>query len=268
MAMRHASAWWGRRFYPPFIAGLSVLQGRRTTVSPRLGLVYPWSHGAAKILYGRAFRAPTAYELYYGSGGEYRTNPDLEAEYLRHVEVVVEQRVSPGLRATLSAYRLKNTGLISLMYDPDDEFYMHTNLEMAHGKGLELGLDFEDRGWQGSLSYALQHSEDGAGAELSNSPRHLAQLHLARAFASNRMRVGTSLRAMSSRLNPAGERVGGHVIGDLTFSTNRLYRGFGGAAGLHNVGNRRYEDPVGEEHLQRAIHQDGRQLRLTLSYEF
>lgn len=239
-----------------------------TTVSPRLGLVYPWSGGAAKILYGRAFRAPTAYELYYGSGGEYRTNPDLEPEYLRHVEVVVEQRVSPGLRATLSAYRLENTGLISLTYDPDDEFYMYTNLEMVHGKGLELGLDFENRGWQGSLSYALQHSGDGAGAELSNSPRHLGQLHLSRSLASDRIRVGTSLRAMSSRLNPAGERVGGHVIGDLTFRVQRLYRGLGGTLGFHNIGNRRYEDPVGEEHLQRAIGQDGRQLRVTLSYEF
>ncbi len=64
-------------------------------LSPRAGLIYlPVQDTAVKLLYGRAFRAPTAAELYLvpiggvGSAG----NPDLEPETIDTLELVLMQQ--------------------------------------------------------------------------------------------------------------------------------------------------------------------------------
>src|SRR5207302_7313418 len=61
--------------------------------SPRLGLIYnPFSHSTIKLLYGTAFRAPNAYETYYGAIGQI-PNLSLKPETIRTTEVVVEQYI-------------------------------------------------------------------------------------------------------------------------------------------------------------------------------
>jgi len=56
------------------------------TFNPRLALIYKLAPPTTvKMLYGTAFRAPSAYELYYqllDSGGQ-KANPNLQAERIR-----------------------------------------------------------------------------------------------------------------------------------------------------------------------------------------
>lgn len=63
------------------------------TTSPRLGLIWmPREKTAAKLLYGRAFRTPNAYEMYFTElGVETKANPNLEPESVNSFEAVLEQ---------------------------------------------------------------------------------------------------------------------------------------------------------------------------------
>ena len=72
-------------------------------------IVSPWSGASLKYLYGEAFRAPNAYELYY-----YGTTPtDLRPEFVRTNEVVWEQYLGEWLRTSASAYHYTASQLIT-----------------------------------------------------------------------------------------------------------------------------------------------------------
>lgn len=120
----------------------------------------------------------------------------------------------------------------------------------------------------GRASYSVQRARNPETEDiLSNSPRHLGALNLSLPIAARRGRVGVELRGMSARLTPRGDELGGHLVGNLTLS-GRRFRGLEAAASLTNLFDSAYSDPVGEEHVQRGIQQDGRALRVTLAYVF
>ena len=68
-------------------------------LSPRAALVYGWNGGAAKLLYGQAFRAPSNYELFYQDGYSIKAPPDLDPEHIVTTEAVLEQRLGPRCAA-------------------------------------------------------------------------------------------------------------------------------------------------------------------------
>lgn len=64
------------------------------TLNPRLGLIVsPYEGAALKLLYGRAFRAPNPFELYYY--GQIEPSAGLKPERIVTHELVWEQRVNP-----------------------------------------------------------------------------------------------------------------------------------------------------------------------------
>ena len=67
----------------------------RSNVSPRVAAIYsPLPDTTLKVLYGEAFRAPSAYELYFQDGGILqKVSLELKPELVRAAEVVVEQRL-------------------------------------------------------------------------------------------------------------------------------------------------------------------------------
>ena len=62
------------------------------TTNPRLGLIYdPFRKTTFKLLYGEAFRAPNAYELFWRQSGVTKANPLLQPETNKTGEVVLER---------------------------------------------------------------------------------------------------------------------------------------------------------------------------------
>ena len=89
---------------------LSILAGLRhdayqrsvDATSPRLALIYSPSLATTfKLLYGTAFRAPSAYELSPG-GFSYLQNENLRPETAETMEAVWQQRLAPGLLGSVS----------------------------------------------------------------------------------------------------------------------------------------------------------------------
>ena len=74
------------------------------TTNPRAGLIYTWRDTTAKLLYGRAFRAPNPFEQFYVAAITNKANPALRPETIQTYELVLEQYVSRHIRASSSFY--------------------------------------------------------------------------------------------------------------------------------------------------------------------
>jgi len=238
-------------------------------LSPRAALVYGWEAGSAKLLYGRAFRAPSNFEMFYQDGYSIKASPDLDPEHIVTVEAVLEQRLGSWLRAVLSAYQYRAHGLISEVLDSTDGMLSYRNADEVQGRGIEAELELELPIGLARASYALQRSQDEAsGMRLTNSPAHLFQFTLSGTLVPERVTAGFALQAMSARRAPSGATAPAFATGSLVLRGRRLAGGLGAVLGVYNLWNRGYSDPVGAEHLQPVLRQDGRQVRATLQLEF
>ncbi len=89
------------RIHPKLILNAGVRYDHYSTfggtTNPRLGLIWmPRESTAAKLLYGRAFRAPNSFEMYFGNVGGIKANPDLRPEVIHSYEAVLEQHANGG----------------------------------------------------------------------------------------------------------------------------------------------------------------------------
>lgn len=242
------------------------------TTNPRLALIYGGvDHTAVKFLYGKAFRAPNVYELYWDNGGiSQKASPGLDPETIQTYELVLERPLGRDLRAAVSLYRYQVRNLIDLTLDPADGMQFYRNVGKVDAQGVELEVDGRWASWlEGRGSYAYQHSENAVtGETLTNSPRHLLKVNLSTPVMSDRILAGIEVQSMSRRLTVAGSNAGGATVANLTLLGRRWARGLEVSASVYNLFDRKYSDPVSDSHVQDAIPQDGRSWRVKASYEF
>lgn len=241
--------------------------GYRT--SPRLGLVYDDGRATTlKLLGGHAFRAPNEYEL-HGGAPVVRNNPALGLESILTAEAVVERRLPRGLRLNGSVYVNEVHDLIVLDLDPDG-LLVYRNADRAVSVGAEAGLELKHRrGASGHLRYAWQQSRARPSNELlTNSPRHMAKAAVAWPLLRGRLTAGVDGWYLSSRRTLSGARTGSSTVANLTLVAPDIAGRFDVSASVYNVLDGRYSDPGAPEHRQDVILQDGRNVRLKLSWRF
>lgn len=242
-----------------------------SSASPRLGLIWsPFDATAFKFLYGTAFRAPNAYELYYASAGSQKANPALKPEQITTYEFAVEHSPWQNFRLTADVYFNKIANNINQITDPVDGLLVFANSGQVDAQGVEFDAE---RLWGSGIrmrsSYAWQISRDKlTGAELVNSPRHLVKLNLSNPLWDHRLRSGLELQYTSSRKTQAGASANGHLLTNLTLLGERLEKNLELSATIYNLFDKRYSDPGGREHTQDLIAQNGRNFRLKLVLRF
>jgi iron complex outermembrane receptor protein len=239
------------------------------TLNPRLGLIHqPRQRTALKLLVGRAFRAPNAYELYYQDGSTANSNPDLEPETIQSVEGVWEEYWRAGLRTSASAFHYEIEDLILQEVEPLDGLLIFRNRGRVMCDGVELEAEATlGRGWKGIGSYAWQDARDAdTGDELSNSPQHVAQLRVDGPLWSEAWLAGLDARFVSDRLDVLGDEVEDGFVLDATLVGRLAERGLELSLGVTNLLDSAVHDPAGPEHVQDEILQDGRALRARLRW--
>lgn len=243
-----------------------------STTNPRLALIYnPFEKTTFKLLYGTAFRAPNAYELYYNDGGSTtKSNPDLKPETINTYELVYEQYIGGYLRGTASAFYYKIDDLITLTTDPLDNLLVFKNIDEVEAKGVEFALEGKwESGLKGKISYAFQETKDKkAGEMLTNSPRHLAKVNLIMPIIKEKLFVGMEEQYTSKRKTLAGDFTDDFFITNLTLFSQNLLKNLEASATVYNLFDKKYGDPGSEEHVQDIIEQDGRNFRFKLTYKF
>lgn len=239
------------------------------TISPRVGLIYTWRENTIKLLYGKAFRAPNAYEQFY-TGTDLKANFDLDPEKITTYEMVFERPLGKNLRASLAGYYYTIDGLISQGEDPADGLLVFTNTESIEAKGAELALDGRWlSGLEGRFSYAIQKTENHqTGRQLSNSPQHMAKWNLIVPLMTDKLFAGIEARYLSSRMTLRGKGTGDYFVTNFTIFSNHIFPGAEVSGSVYNLFDEHYGDPGSEEHAQDTIRQDGRTFMVRLKYAF
>jgi len=228
--------------------------------NPRMALIHKLDPvTTAKLMYGRAFRAPSPYELYY------TPSPWLVPETISTLELAVERNLNRNLRLIGSLYHYEVRDLIN--QQPD---YSYRNTGDAKANGLEVGLEGKLMGrLEGRTSYTTQRVEDVAtGNRLSNSPQHLAKMAMHYPFWRERLIAGMELHYMSQRETLSGSKTDNVLLGNLTLLSRGWIPGMEFSLAVYNLGDTDYADPGGIEHVMDTIPQDGRHWRIKLRYEF
>lgn len=237
-------------------------------VTPRTALIaVPFPSQSFKYLYGRAFRAPNAYErntIYFGEAAL-----DLGPEAIATHELVWERYAKDWLRTSVSAYWYQADRLITPTPTDDPAALFGTTLVnegQVRARGLELETQMRLRGGaQGLVSYAWQRATTTAtGASLVNSPRRLAKLRLSVPGPLAKSFTSVEVLYIGSRHTLGGDTLGDAVTANLT-AIAPLTPAFDLVGNLRNLFNARYLDPVGD--ATDAIAQNGRTVRLGLRWK-
>jgi len=151
-----------------------------TTVNPRLALVYNVRHDlTAKLLYGRAFRAPSFAELFTQNNPVIVGNDKLDPEVINTVELALDYQPRPDLHASASTYLYRIHDLIQFVPQGGGAPAEARNTRGIDGHGLELETDWTPTdAWQLGGSLALQRSMDRrTDQRLANAPGSQLTLH-------------------------------------------------------------------------------------------
>lgn len=239
---------------------------------PRLAVVLtPVEHGTLKLLYGRAFRAPTVYEMFYQAPPATLSNPALQPETIDTYELVYEHDFGKRLYATVSQYTYRIKNLITQTYDAMSGTTSFQNQEKAEATGTELEVRKTwENGADGRISYTYQKAEDpNTGELLSNSPKHLAKLNVDVPLVGERFRAGLEEQYTGPRFTQAGRKTQGAAVTNLTILGRNRSRTLEVSLSIYNLLDKRYADPVSTDLFPLdTVQQDGRTVRVKVIYAF
>jgi len=230
---------------------------RQSFVSPRAALIYqPSLNWTYKFLYGRSFRNPSAFDLFFEDGLTAVANPYARPEKVDTFEVDVERKIGKRLNLVTAGYGYQLSDFLATVYTPSG-LGQTQNTGTIHAKGFEVELQARPATWlEATASYSLQLADTDA-ADLPNSPQHLAKLHFAVPMGS-KFDLSSGMQYISSRLTLADASLKPVYLADFTVSSHRLLPNFDVRAGLRNAFNSNYYDPIALNPRVDSMEQPGR----------
>lgn len=241
------------------------------TTNPRAAIVYQAGRiGTVKALYGRAFRAPNAYELDYEDGGlSSKAALALRPEIMRSSELVFESAPLPGLRVTATAFSLRLHDLVTQVVDPADSLLVFENRGGTRSEGFEVEADVRlAGGLMVGASYTRQDVDDPtSGAEAANAPYDLLKTHLSAPMLDDRFRASVVTRHTGSQRTVNGVTVRRSTVADLTV-VGRPSDHVSLTGSVYNLFDASYAQPAGGEQVIAVVPQSRRTVRLTVQVLF
>jgi outer membrane receptor for ferrienterochelin and colicins len=250
------------------------------TVNPRFNIVLrPHAAHVVKLVAGRAFRAPSIYELRYGDGttqlpSNYAGNK-LGPELTWSGEVEYTYRFLEHWAFVSAAhFQFADRFIEQTLTNPNDEsspiYYRNTPDEaLTVGGDLELRRELF-RGLLISASYGYLYSryigEKPAGSSrLPNAPAHYASLRaIIPMWAGTKLALRNTLESPRRISTLSQASTGTAVITDLVLSAAIADTGFDFACGVYNLFDFRLPLPTDPTFVTRTLPQPGRTLMVSL----
>jgi iron complex outermembrane receptor protein len=242
------------------------------TVSPRAAAVFTLPREVHfKLIYGRAFRAPTFAEL------DYRIpvldgNPELDSVRADTIEAAVSVR--------RRAFRVAASGYATWLRDviaPAGAFDPRRSRPAENAPGSDLrGFELEMRRSIGTgnsifVNYAFQQAEfQDSARKLPGVPAQLGNLGATFALGDH-VWVTPLLSFRSSRPRAEGDsrpRTPGYGLFGLTIRGLKLYRTLSATVSAQNLFGKNYADPTIAGGVPGDYPRAGRRLLVSASYEF
>lgn len=271
--------------------------------NPRTAAVFkPYDGGTSKIVLGKAFRAPSTYELFYHDGGITQVaSPTLGPEEVWSLDLEHLHRFGKDWEAGASVYLTRSTGLIvseETDLDPDQNpetdppfAYVNSRAPLATtGAELRLRRDWA-QGWMFEVSYSLQIaaylSSENLGALLTfdrspehrnvaNVPAHMAAIKGAVPILKKALTLGTRLTFESQRSTrqeladetEAQSQTSPYFIWDVVLRGEERHTGLTYAFGVYNAFDSQYALPVGMDFEEDTFPAQGRTFMADLGVRF
>ena len=236
------------------------------TTNPRLALVWATDYNlTTKLLYGRAFRAPSYTELYFVNNPSTLGNPDLKPETIDVMELVFDYHPTFDLQTVVNIFRYDLDDLI------DQVGGKAQNVNDQDGHGIETDIV-----WQAMdkldvfANYAWQHSEDSnTGATIADAPAHQASVGL-RYQATDRCSVNPQVNWVADRARAAGDTradISDYTLVDLTLRCNSRQWPMDLAASVHNAFDEDAREPSAAA-IPNDFPLEGRSFYIEAAYHF
>jgi len=212
------------------------------TTNPRLALVWATTRTlTSKLLYGRAFRAPSFAELYNRNNPVAVGNDDLRPETIETVELAFDWRPRSDLQFGFNSFYYEWDDIIRFVPDPASG--MQENV--AENTGEQTGYGLELQGYWRPIrnlklggNYAYQQSEDQeTNQDAGNAPHHQLYFQGDWEFRAD-WYLNSQLNFVLDRDRPPGDdrsALDNYAILDLTLRHRNRRLGIETALGVRNL---------------------------------
>ena len=240
--------------------------------SPRAGLTWAFMKNASlKLLYGKAFRAPSFEEMFAENLSNFQGNENLTPEKIRTYELGLSYRFNKHVTSSVNLFDNKCEDIISLLAAESNNSTMEVNAGRAHIRGIEAETKVDiTKGNYIFMNYTCQSTQDNDGdAPLPYIANHKGNLGVnwrsweyintnLSAFVSGRR---TREEYDSRNELPAYMLLNLSVIGKEFFKTMEVQ------GTVFNILDKDYSDP-GTASIPNDIPRPGRTFFVGLSYAF
>ncbi len=241
---------------------------KSNAVSPRAALIYkPAPKTDLKLLFSRGFRNPSSYDMFWNDGGLTEVaNLALRPETSNNFEFDFDREVTRGLQIGASVYHSRVNDLIEQIYTPEG-LVQYVNAERVRSTGASVEIQWRlPRAIELDSSLEVQRSVFRSGEVLPDSPGQVGKLRISVPLWRDRLRLGLGLQAMGERATYAGATVPWVILPEMVVSTRPFAGGLALTAGIKNLSNSYYRDPVGLTPTVDSMIGDGRTYFLNLAW--
>jgi outer membrane receptor protein involved in Fe transport len=248
------------------------------SLNPRLATIWrPDDDTVFKLLLGKAFRAPSVYELFYTSATQ-STTGDVKPEDVYSAELEASRRFGDRTWVTLAAFTNYGVNLIELLgagTTSSPNYYANSPLPiLGYGVEAEVRQEWHD-GWmisaQGSLEHSVFLNNDQGYGHVPNSPWLLAGIKGAMPIVGRALRLATRVSYVSNRWdrddqpgNPAQTQTPAAIVWDVSLHGEADDGHIRYSLGVYNLADVRSPVPVSSEFQQVSYPQVGRTIMASL----
>ena len=181
--------------------------------------------------------------------------------------MAIEKRVRKRLELSANVYRYWLSDLIAAI-PINDQIQQYQNIPQMTSTGAE----FEAKGQlgqrlQADASLAVVSSNFGGNQTAINSPTRIGKFLLDAPLRGDRLSLSGAFQYLSERATLAGNSVGSVYLVNLAIASRSwMPGGLEIQAGIRNLFNRRYWDPVGPAEPMDVVQLDGRSFFVRLSW--
>ncbi|XVJ69832.1 MAG: TonB-dependent receptor [Rhizobacter sp.] len=217
------------------------------TTNPRLALVWEARQNlTAKLLYGRAFRAPSFTEEYSINNPVVRGNPNLKPETIETFETAFVWQASGATQVNLNLFRYNMKNIIRTT-DSGAGTATFNNTGAQHGQGMEFEVTRDVRRnlrWVGHYGY--QRSIDKAsGQDAGYAPHHHVYTRADWGMARGWLLSG-QVNHVAGRKRAFGDtrpNIADYTTVDMTLRSSQNRRGWDVAVSVRNLLNADVREP-------------------------
>jgi len=246
------------------------------TTNPRAALVWQVMPSlTAKLLYGKAFRAPSFVEMYLPASNVVAAgNPHLKAEVSSTWEIGVDYRLNSDLNLALNVFDYTVTDKIQRTLTKLNNFsiYTYNNIGTLKGSGFELETRWKINNKSSLLfNYAYAKVKTENSNEAGNYPHHQAYVRHDLLLGNNWF-FDTKINWVSNRDRPLGDDrplLKDYVELDLTLRYKNMskFNPWDIAIGVRNLLNEDRREP-GDARLIGDYPKAGREIFGEIRYKF